>query len=170
MAAARALRGELTDPAAVMEAAAAFLAVRARSVAETTKRLIRQGYPQPLVEGVVTRLIEMHYLDDEEFARGWIDSRDRARPRGEHGLRRELALKGVPRETVDNVIAERAASVAGEDPELAAAAALLVRKRTALEREADPNKRRQRAYALLARSGFDPETCRSAIAAELARA
>jgi hypothetical protein len=30
---------------------------------------------------------------------------------------------------------------------------------------ADPRLRRQRAYALLARNGFDPETCREASAA-----
>jgi hypothetical protein len=32
---------------------------------------------------------------------------------------------------------------------------------------ADPRQRRQRAYALLARNGFDPETCREAAAAAM---
>jgi regulatory protein len=152
-----------------MEAAAQFLAARPRSVSETNKRLVRQGYPAPLVEHVVTRLIEMHYLDDEEFARAWVESRDRARPRGEQGLRRELALKGVPREIVDSVIAKREESAAGEDSDLAAATALLARKRASIEREPDLNKRRQKVYALLARSGFDPDTCRTAVNAELSR-
>lgn len=163
MAKARELRAQLTDPAPVMEAAAAFLAVRPRSVAETSKRLSRQGYPVPLIEDVVTRLIEMHYLDDDEFARAWVESRDRAKPRGENGLRHELALKGVPREIIDSVMAEREESAAGEDPDRAAANALLDRKRRSLEREPDLRKRRQKAYALLARNGFDPQTCREAI-------
>lgn len=150
-----------------MEAAAAFLAVRPRSVAETSKRLVRQGYPAPLVEDVVTRLIEMHYLDDEDFARGWVEGRDRTRPRGSIGLRRELALKGVPRDIVDSVIAEREVGAGGEDPELSAALALLGRKRASIEREPDPRKRQQKAYALLARNGFTPDTCREAINAEL---
>jgi regulatory protein len=167
VAARRELRGQLTDPAPVMEAAAAFLAVRQRSVSETTKRLAQQGYPSALVEDVVTRLIEMNYLDDELFARSWVESRDRARPRGEQGLRRELALKGVPRDIVDNVMAQREESAAGEDPDLAAAAALLSRKRHALEREPDTNKRRHKAYGLLARNGFDSDTCRQAINAEM---
>ena len=34
----------------------------------------------------------------------------------------------------------------------------------ALARVTDPRQRRQRAYALLARNGFDPETCREASA------
>jgi len=152
-----------------MEAAAALLAVRQRSIAETSERLAKQGYPQPLVNEVVTRLIEMRYLDDEEFARSWVESRDRARPRGQHGLRRELSLKGVPREIIDGVMVAREESAAGEDPDLAAAKALLTRKSASLIREADINKRRQKAYALLARNGFDPDTCREAIHAEFPR-
>jgi regulatory protein len=163
------LRAQLTDPGPVMEAAAAQLAVRQRSVAEMTKRLVRLGYPEGLVDHVVTRLIEMNYLDDEEFARSWVESRDRARPRGELGLRRELTIKGVPREIVDQVMAERSQSAAGEDPDRAAAVALLDRKKMALAREPDVNRRRQKAYALLARNGFGPETCREAVNAEFLR-
>jgi len=152
-----------------MEAAAGLLGVRQRSVAEMNKRLVRLGYPQPLVEHVVTRLIEMNYLDDEDFARSWVESRDRARPRGELGLRRELTMKGVPREIVDLIMAERSQSAAGEDPDSAAAVALLDRKKAALAREPDVNRRRQKAYALLARNGFGPETCRQAVNAEFLR-
>ena len=142
-----------------MEAAAAFLAVRPRSVAETTRRLVSLGYPEPLVQDVVTQLIEMHYLDDDEFARAWVESRDRARPRGSTGLRRELALKGVDRSVVESVLAARNASIEA-DPDHAAAAALLERRRSFLDRERDPRKRQQKAYALLARNGFDSDTCR----------
>ena len=169
VAAARELRGQLTDAAPVMEAAAAFLTVRQRSVAETSKRLKQLGYPPALVESVVTRLIEMHYLDDEAFAQAWVESRDRARPRGEQGLRRELALKGVAREIVDEVMAQREQSSAGEDPELAAAHTLLERRRASLEREPDSQRRRRKAYALLARNGFDPQTCSVAANSVIAR-
>jgi hypothetical protein len=47
----------------------------------------------------------------------------------------------------------------------AAAERLLARHARALDRVADPRARRQRAYALLARNGFDPATCASASAA-----
>ncbi len=156
----REARGTITDPGPVMEAAAAFLATRPRSVSETTRRLRHLGYPDALVEEVVTRLVEVGYLDDESFARLWVESRDRARPRGENVLRRELTQKGVAREVVDEILAERLDAAHDGDPDHDAATALLERKRAALEREADPRKRAQRAYALLARNGFDPETCR----------
>jgi SOS response regulatory protein OraA/RecX len=46
----------------------------------------------------------------------------------------------------------------------AAARRVLERHASALARVADPRARRQRAYALLARSGFDSETAVEAIA------
>jgi regulatory protein len=144
-----------------MEAAAAFLATRPRSVGETTRRLQHLGYPAALVEDVVTRLVEVGYLDDDAFARTWVESRDRVRPRGENVLRRELALKGVSRQLVDEVMGERLDAAEDGDPNLEAATALLERKRAALAREPDERKRSQKAYALLARNGFDPETCRT---------
>lgn len=142
-----------------MDAAATFLAARARSVAETRRRLRDQGYPDDLVETVVERFVELGYLGDDEFARAWVEGRDRARPRGEMALRRELSIKGLSRDVIEAVLNERRAAD-GEDPNCAAAAALLERRRSNLDREPDPARRRQKAYALLARNGFDPETCR----------
>jgi len=161
-AALREMRGQMSDAGPVMDAAAAFLAVRPRSVDEMRRRLGHLGYPDALVGQVVDRLIEMEYLDDAVFAREWVESRDRARPRGESALRRELALKGVSRGVVDEVLVERRQTAGGGDPNGAAALALLDRSRASIERETDPARRRQRAFALLARNGFDPETCREA--------
>ena len=163
---ARARRAETNDPNVVMDAAAAFLSVRPRSVAEVRRRLRHLGYRHELVEQAVERLVEFGYLDDEAFARGWVESRDRARPRGEAALRRELSLKGVDRATVDALLEERSgqrtgdpASAGAGGADRAAAERLLARRRATLEREQDPVKRRQKEYALLARKGFDPKTC-----------
>jgi len=184
----RARHAAVDDPAVVMEAAAAFLAVRPRSVDETRRRLRHHGYQPALVDGVLERLVEMGYLDDEGFARAWVESRDRARPRGEMALRRELSMKGIDRETIRKVLAGRAegsveaaspdegatshvARTATRDegltvsPEIGAAARLLQRRRAALLGVTDPRQRRQKAYALLARNGFTPDICQEASAA-----
>jgi regulatory protein len=110
-------------------------------------------------------------LDDDAFARAWVESRDRARPRGERAIREELRLKGVDRGVIDTVLEERrdgpARGDADEDPafavvsaDQAAAERLIARHSRALGRVAEPRARRQRAYALLARNGFDPDVCR----------
>ncbi len=167
-------RAAVDDPQVVLEAAARFLEARSRSVGEVRRRLGSAGYRPELVEGAIAKLLEFGVLDDEAFARAWVESRDRARPRGERAIREELRIKGIDRATTDIVLAERreAAAVPGDDgpavtPDRAAAEHLLAKNRRALQRVADPRQRRQRAYALLARNGFDPETCRE-VAATLA--
>lgn len=169
----KARKAEIDDPAVVLEAAARFLEPRARSVAEVRRRLTGAGYQPDLVEGAITRMLELGVLDDEAFARAWVESRDRARPRGERAIRQELGLKGVDRSTVDLVLAERreaTAGIPGDDgvtpsPDRAGAERLLARHRRSLDRVADPRQRRQRAYALLARHGFDSEVSREVSAA-----
>jgi regulatory protein len=165
-------RAAIDDPAVVLEAAARFLEPRARSVAEVRRRLTGAGYRADLVEAAIARMLELGMLDDEAFARAWVESRDRARPRGERAIRQELSLKGVDRATVDLVLGERREAVAGVpgddgvtmSPDRVAAERLLARNARGLARVADPRQRRQRAYALLARNGFDPDVCREVAA------
>lgn len=167
-------RAAVDDPAVVLEAAARFLEVRSRSVSEVRRRLGGAGYRAELVDGAIARMTELGMLDDEAFARTWVESRDRARPRGERAIREELRTKGIDRETVDLVLGERRdralASDETEDDgqpvsaDRTAAERLIAKNARALARVADPRGRRQRAYALLARHGFDPETCREVAA------
>ena len=168
----RETRGRVEDLTEVVDAAARFLEARPRSISEVRRKLQHLGYQATLVEAAVARLVELRYLDDDAFARTWVESRDRAKPRGEHALRRELGLKGVERSLLDSVLAERrddaladAASSPDGDPgpsaDDVAAERLLQRKMSTLLREPDLRRRQQRAYALLARNGFDPGICGS---------
>jgi regulatory protein len=161
--AARERRASVDDPEQVLNAALRFLEVRSRSVAEVRRRLTQAGYRDDLVSGAIDRLLELRMLDDEAFARLWLESRDRARPRGERALRQELAQKGVERVLVDRLLEERNAEEGAEERDVSAAMSLLAHQRRTLDREADARRRRQKAYALLARNGFDADTCSDAI-------
>ncbi len=169
-------RASMTDPEPVLAAALRFLETRQRSTVETRRRLIRAGYPESLVDAALTRLTELGLLDDAAFARAWVESRDRSKPRGERALRYELRTRGLSAEGTEAALAERRAG--GLDPDAfgvpfgdgtvdpdeesaasadeRAAERLIDRNARALARVADPRVRRQRAYALLARNGFDP--------------
>ena len=159
----KAERADIEDPAQVLDAAARFLEARPRSTAEVRRRLTSLGYRAALVDDAVTRMTELGYLDDDAFARAWVASRDRARPRGAHALRHELQLKGVDRELVDAILDEREDDGAGEavGADESAAQRLLEKKLPSLLREPNPRRRLQKAYALLARSGFAPDVCSS---------
>jgi regulatory protein len=143
----------------VLEAAARFLEARSRSEQEVRRRLTGAGYRPELVEQAISELTELGYLDDESFARSWVESRDRARPRGSIALRRELRLKGITAATIDEVMDERGGEEGPAEADEVAAQRLLDRHARMLARIPDARKRRQRAYALLARNGFDPEIC-----------
>jgi len=166
-------RAAVDDPAVVLEAAMRFLEARSRSVHEVRRRLTSAGYKTDLVQGAIEKLGDIGVLDDEAFARAWVESRDRARPRGERALREELRLKGIDRSLVDVVLTERRegdGSAEGDEtdearsPDRVAAERLIEKQRRALDRIADPRRRRERAYAMLARNGFDPEICREVAA------
>ena len=103
----RARRAEVDDPEIVLAAALRFLEARARSVVETRRRLADAGYRPELIDGTVERLLAIGLLDDPAFARHWIESRDRASPRGEIALRRELRLRGVDGAVIDEALDER---------------------------------------------------------------
>jgi regulatory protein len=165
-------RAAVEDVNEVLDAAARFLEARPRSVAEVRRRLDSQGYRPELVHGAIARLLELGYLDDEAFARAWAESRDRARPRGERALRVELDRKGVDRSVVRAVLGDRrdaardalAATGAPEGHLEEAGAERLLRGRlAAILREPDARRRRQRAYGLLARNGFDPDVCSAVV-------
>ena len=169
-------RAAIEDPEVVLNAAARFLEVRPRSVDEVRRHLVLAGYRAELVESAVARLLELGILDDRAFGQTWVESRDRARPRGESAIRQELARKGLHRELIGELLADRRGrgdesgaggagdAGAGDDasasPDELAAERLLRKRASALSRIADPRQRRNRAYALLARNGFDPEICR----------
>jgi SOS response regulatory protein OraA/RecX len=183
----RARRGAVDDPAEVLAAAARLLEARSRSRDETRRRLRDAGYRADLVDAALDRLSELGYLDDDVFARAWVESRDRARPRGSRALRDELRRKGVTAVDAEAALAAREARASGDDPDdprtapgvgeraaseasdEAAAAALLAPKGTGILRQPDARKRRAKAYAMLARAGFDPGTAGRAAAAWLAQ-
>jgi len=171
-------RAAVTDPDVVMAAAAALLAGHPWSVADMRRRLNALGYPSGLVDTTVKRLVELGYLDDRRYAAAWVASRDRSRPRGSAALRRELARKGIEPAVIAAALVERedddgddgdapVEHQTGGSADLTAARRLLRRRRAAFDREQDPGKRRQKAYALLVRNGFDPDVCAAAMGAWL---
>lgn len=132
-------------------------------MAEVRRRLTQAGYRDELISGAIDRLLELRMLDDEAFARLWLESRDRARPRGERALRQELAQKGIDRALIERLLEDRNGQEGAVERDAAAAMTLLERQRRTLDRIRDPRRRRQKAYALLARNGFDADTCSDAL-------
>lgn len=95
---------EKGDIEKAFESSLKLLSYRPRSKKEVYFRLKKQGYSIDIIEAVVKELEARGYLDDESFARYWLENREDFSPRAKSLIKFELKAKGVDEETVDNVL------------------------------------------------------------------
>jgi len=81
-----------------------LLSYRPRSIREIKKRLTKTNADTNTINRVINNLIEQNLLNDQEFARWWVDQRVKFRPRGNYALTQELVQKGLDREIIDSVL------------------------------------------------------------------
>ena len=91
-----------TDKA--FQRAVSYLAVRPRSEKEIRQYLGNKGFAADSIESAIDRLEHYGYINDREFARLWIETRRRQRPRGAFGLRYELRQKGISEEIIEDAL------------------------------------------------------------------
>ena len=147
----------LRDEDAVVQAvdrAARFLAYRPRSVYEVRQNLEQKETPEAVIEVALNRLTEMGYLDDEAFARYWIQNRNEFKPLSPKALRFELRKKGVPPAIISDVLEEL------EGDELAYRAA---QGRTNRLRGVQRSEFRPKMAAFLQQRGFTYTTIRDVV-------
>ena len=78
-----------------------YLGIRNRSEKEIRDYLIRKKATNEIIDHIVDLLKKQKFLNDEEFARSWISSRARFRPKGKNAIRFELLQKGITKDVVD---------------------------------------------------------------------
>jgi len=83
-----------------------YIAYRGRSEKEVRDYLAKKNAPSEVIEKLIALLYEQKFLNDEEFARGWMLARARSRPKGKRVIRMELQRKGIDKEIIDLVLAE----------------------------------------------------------------
>jgi regulatory protein len=119
-----------------------------RTRAELARALARRGVPDDAATEVLDRFVEVKLIDDEAFARAWVDSRHHGRGLARRALANELHRRGVAAE-----VAQQALSSVSTDDEVAVADALVERKLRSMSSLAREVKQR-RLVGMLARKGF----------------
>ena len=129
---------------------------RERTVAEVREHLARNGVETDAAEQAIGELVETGALDDDRFARLYVQDKRTLEQWGSERIRRGLAARGIDRELAKQALADEAA---GGDLE---AAATLLRRRFAVP----PRERRERERALgvLLRKGYEYELALEALA------
>ena len=144
---------ERLDAAADIEAAyrTALRCLELRSYARTDlgRRLQRKGHPRPAVEAALERATGLGLLDDEAYARNYVQTRA-ARGRGPLRLTRDLLAMGVQRALVDRALAAEWP----EGSDRSSVPLALATKRAAQLGTLPRQIRRRRVLAYLARRGF----------------
>jgi regulatory protein len=88
-----------------MNRAVKLLAAKPRSVEELRERLLEKLWTnEEIVNGVIEKLKEYGYLDDEQFARDVAVSKLRQKPQGKRRLQQAMSQKKLDREIVESAI------------------------------------------------------------------
>jgi len=111
---------------------------------------VKQGIPEEITRRVYDRLVERGYVDDEKFARYWVENRNLTKGTSRRKLEAELRSKGVASELIAALLAE---SPRNDSEEL--------QKIIAKKRKRYPDDRKFVAY--LARQGFSFDLIKSAL-------
>jgi regulatory protein len=133
-------------------AAYRYLTYRPRSRAEIETKLREKEFDEAIVRQVIADLIRFGYVNDQEFARLWAQSRVRLRGFGRRRIERELTSKGINREIIKQTCAE----LFDGDSEFETAK-LTAHKKLSTLQSVDPETRRRRLAGFLERKGFSFE-------------
>lgn len=137
------------------ERALNLLSYRPRSTDEVRRKLQESNkFSENAVEKALEKLERAGLLDDEAFARYWVENRERFSPRSARALRHELRQKGVSDRVVEDVVT----SLDEEDAAYRAAQAKLSRYANAEEDEF-----RKKLGGYLSRRGFSYGTVRDVL-------
>ncbi len=134
-----------------------LLKYRPRSEEELRQRLSRKRFDASTVESALDFLREKNLVNDEAFARAWIEERRRS-GMGLARIERELRLKGVGEQIRCGLIRQQQEEL----PERPALESLARRRWEKLKKDDLPAAQR-RLFGFLLRRGFLPEEIREVI-------
>ena len=131
------------------------LSNRAYTKKEISDKLIGREYSQHAIDETLAMLNRLNLIDDEQFARRFVEDRLRLRPSGRMELAMDLKRRGVSVGVIDRVLDEVL-----EDFDAASVALELMMGRIKRYRGLSRDKALGRMYGFLARRGFESSVAR----------
>ena len=127
-----------------------LLSVAPRTQAQLAAALRRRGVPDDAATTVLERFAEVKLIDDELFARSWVESRHHGRGLAGRALGAELRQRGVGSDDIETALSQL-------DPEQELATARdLVERRLPTTAGMPVPARMRRLTGVLARKGYPP--------------
>lgn len=135
-----------------------YLSYRPRSEKELREYLAKKQAEPQVIERIIDQLKQMKFLNDLEFAKGWVRSRAKYKPRSLRTIRMELKQKGIANELIEEVLMNQESGVSDKT-----LAKVLLEKKKKWYENMDKDERLQKAGGFLARKGFNFDVIRGAI-------
>lgn len=137
-------------------AALNLLSFRPRASGELERKLREKGYSPESAEAAVTRMHDLGYLNDADFANRWIENRQEHKPRSRRLLQQELRHKGIDGEVIEEAMAEV------EIDEVADALQIALKKAGSMQ-ALDQQTRHRRLSGFLGRRGYGFDVIRKVL-------
>lgn len=137
------------------------LSERAHSRSDLAQALAKKQVPEGVVEATLAKFEVAGLIDDEDFARAWVQARSRSKGLSSRALANELRRKGV-----DDDIAKEVLDELDPEQERASAHRLVQTKLRAMSRFDETTKIR-RLTGMLARKGYSSQVAFEVVRHEL---
>ena len=123
-----------------------YLSLRARSIKEMNDYLTKKGYPQEEIDETLKQLIELKFLNDDDFARQFIENRQR-KGKSKQSIAFELKLKGLSKDQTEEVLEDAKSDIK--------TALLYIEKRLRQFERYDKETRRKKIITRLRSRGYN---------------
>ena len=81
-----------------------YLSFKPRTIYEMQKFIEKKGFNEEIVKKVIDALLEKNYLNDKNFAKLFIESKARNKPKSKFAFQYELKKKGISPSIIDDIL------------------------------------------------------------------
>lgn len=139
-----------------MEYALQYLTSKDRTVSEMQAYLDEKEFGEADVDATIERLVENGLLNDQKYAKSFVEARLRTKPLSRSHLYQQLRQHGIAQELIEEALSEVASETEEEN------ARLLAEKYLRQYASLDAEQRRQRVHRRLVSRGFSYDNVRRA--------
>lgn len=132
-----------------------YLSYRQRTVREMIDYLTRKGFEQQSISNVIELLKESGFLNDESFAKAYVDDKTRLNDLGAYRLKAELRKKGIGEELIKETLSDL-------EPDIDHLVELIQRKYSS-SLTCDKNSTMRKAAGFLQRKGYGYEVIKKVL-------
>jgi len=149
----------------ILGSAIAYLSYKLRTKKEMTDYVKKKTAESDLIEAVISRIEELGYIDDMAYAKAFIESRNKNKPKGKQFLCIELQRKGIERTVAREMVELYGGS---KEMETEVVEALADKKLRALTKYSEKDQQ-TKLFSFLMRRGFRMDMIKHVIDARFKR-